>query len=72
MKLTVKNINGKDSGELQVKFPLVEGGKGIHHPTGSLTHRLAHDGLFRAGNKVSVTAGQSWAGARWGLRPPTR
>ena len=28
MKLTVKNINGKDSGELQVKFPLVEGGKG--------------------------------------------
>jgi len=28
MKLTVKDINGKDSGELQVKFPLVEGGKG--------------------------------------------
>jgi large subunit ribosomal protein L4 len=28
MKLTVKNIKGKDSGELQVKFPLVEGGKG--------------------------------------------
>jgi large subunit ribosomal protein L4 len=28
MKLTVKNLNGKDSGELQVKFPLVEGGKG--------------------------------------------
>src|SRR5881628_2571305 len=28
MKLTVKNINGKDSGELQVKFPLIEGGKG--------------------------------------------
>lgn len=28
MKLTVKDIDGKDSGELQVKFPLVEGGKG--------------------------------------------
>src|SRR5213593_1063173 len=27
MKLTVKDINGKDSGQLQVKFPLVEGGK---------------------------------------------
>src|ERR1043165_1559995 len=28
MKLTVKDTNGKDQGELEVKFPLVEGGKG--------------------------------------------
>ncbi|MCI0746143.1 MAG: 50S ribosomal protein L4 [Verrucomicrobia subdivision 3 bacterium] len=28
MKLTVKDIDGKESGELDVKFPLVEGGKG--------------------------------------------
>src|SRR2546423_2404774 len=28
MKLSVKNINGKDQGELEVKFPLVEGGLG--------------------------------------------
>lgn len=28
MKLPVKDISGKDQGELEVKFPLVEGGKG--------------------------------------------
>src|ERR1051326_2668633 len=28
MKLPVKNINGQDQGELEVKFPLVEGGRG--------------------------------------------
>jgi large subunit ribosomal protein L4 len=28
MKLTVKNSKGKDQGELEVKFPLVENGKG--------------------------------------------
>jgi large subunit ribosomal protein L4 len=28
MKLTVKDINGQDQGELEVAFPLIEGGKG--------------------------------------------
>src|ERR1700753_4229348 len=28
MKLTVKNIQGKDQGELEVKIPLIENGKG--------------------------------------------
>src|SRR6266404_6285666 len=28
MKLTIKDIQGKDQGELEVKFPLVENGKG--------------------------------------------
>ena len=28
MKIAIKNIAGKDQGELEVKFPLVEGGKG--------------------------------------------
>ena len=28
MKLTVKNIQGQDAGELEVKFPLIEGGRG--------------------------------------------
>src|SRR5713226_2635011 len=28
MKLPVKDINGKDHGEFEVKFPLVEGGRG--------------------------------------------
>src|SRR3954470_9464397 len=28
MKISIKNIEGKQSGELEVRFPLVEGGKG--------------------------------------------
>jgi large subunit ribosomal protein L4 len=28
MKLTIKDINGKDQGELEVKFPMIENGKG--------------------------------------------
>src|SRR5271166_2983719 len=28
MKLTVKDITGKDQGELEVKFPLIENGSG--------------------------------------------
>ncbi len=28
MKLTIKDIKGNDQGELEVKFPLIEGGKG--------------------------------------------
>src|SRR5438445_13079414 len=28
MKLSVKNIKGQDQGEVQVSFPLVEGGRG--------------------------------------------
>src|SRR5580700_2596060 len=28
MKLTIKDLKGKNQGELEVKFPLVEGGKG--------------------------------------------
>ncbi len=28
MKLTVKDIQGKDQGELEVKFPVIENGKG--------------------------------------------
>src|SRR5438132_12502464 len=28
MKLTIKDAQGKDQGELEVKFPLVENGKG--------------------------------------------
>src|SRR5437773_3635194 len=28
MKLSVKNINGQDQGEVEVKFPVVEGGRG--------------------------------------------
>ena len=54
MKLTVKNINGKDSGELQVKFPLVEGGKGtqaVHDVV------VAHQANQRMGTASTKTMG---------------
>jgi large subunit ribosomal protein L4 len=54
MKLTVKNINGKDSGELQVKFPLVEGGKGtqaVHDVV------VAHQANQRMGTACTKTMG---------------
>ena len=55
MKLTVKNINGKDSGELQVKFPLVEGGKGtqaVHDVV------VAHRANQRMGTACTKTMGE--------------
>src|SRR5512134_2708550 len=55
MKLTVKNINGKDSGELQVKFPLVEGGKGtqaVHDVV------VAHQAARRSGTASTKTMGE--------------
>jgi len=54
MKLTVKNINGKDSGEIQVKFPLVEGGKGtqaVHDVV------VAHQANQRMGTASTKTMG---------------
>ena len=54
MKLTVKNINGKESGELQVKFPLVEGGKGtqaVHDVV------VAHQANQRMGTASTKTMG---------------
>jgi large subunit ribosomal protein L4 len=55
MKLTVKTINGKDSGELQVKFPLVEGGKGtqaVHDVV------VAHQANQRMGTASTKTMGE--------------
>jgi large subunit ribosomal protein L4 len=55
MKLTVKNLNGKDSGELQVKFPLVEGGKGtqaVHDVV------VAHQANQRMGTASTKTMGE--------------
>ena len=44
MKLTVKDIKGKAAGEVEVKFPLVEGGKGT---------QAVHDTVtaYRAGQR---------------------
>src|ERR1019366_7714024 len=38
MKITIKDIKGKDQGELEVKFPLIENGKGtqaVHDTVGA-------------------------------------
>src|SRR3989442_7285097 len=47
MKLSVKNINGQDQGELEVKFPLVEGGRGT---------QAVHDVIvaFRANQRMGT------------------
>src|SRR5208283_550360 len=44
MKIAIKNIAGKDQGELEVKFPLVEDGKGT---------QAVHDAVvaYRAGQR---------------------
>ena len=55
MKLTVKDINGKDRGELQVKFSLVEGGKGtqaVHDVV------VAHQANQRMGTASTKTMGE--------------
>jgi large subunit ribosomal protein L4 len=47
MKLSVKDINGKEQGELEVKFPLVEGGRGT---------QAVHDTVvaFRAAQRMGT------------------
>ena len=47
MKLTVKNMQGQDQGEVEVKFPLVENGKGT---------QAVHDTVvaFRAGRRMGT------------------
>src|SRR5512141_140673 len=47
MKLTIKDIKGNDQGELEVKFPLIEGGKGT---------QAVHDTVvaYRAGQRMGT------------------
>jgi large subunit ribosomal protein L4 len=54
MKISIKNTKGKEAGELEVRFPLVEGGKGT---------QAVHDVVtaFRAGQR-SGTASTKTAG----------
>lgn len=55
MKLAVKDINGKSQGELEVKFPLVEGGKGtqaVHDVV------VAYNANQRSGTACTKTMGE--------------
>src|SRR6266436_9428037 len=55
MKLTVKDRNGKDHGELDVKFPLVEGGKGTQAVHDTV---VAYQAAQRMGTACTKTVGE--------------
>lgn len=55
MKLTVKDINGKDEGELEVTFPLVEGGKGTQAVHDVI---VAYNAAQRSGTACTKTMGE--------------
>src|ERR1700690_2226583 len=55
MKIAIKNIDGKNQGELEVKFPLVEGGKGtqaVHDVV------VAYQAAQRMGTACTKNAGE--------------
>jgi large subunit ribosomal protein L4 len=55
MKISIKNISGKDQGELEVKFPLVENGKGTQAVHDVVT---AYRATQRSGTASTKTAGE--------------
>src|SRR6202453_3754548 len=55
MKLTVKDIEGKDQGELEVKFPIIEDGKGteaVHQTV------VAYNAAQRMGTACTKNVGE--------------
>src|SRR5512144_414277 len=55
MKLTIKDIKGNDQGELEVKFPLIEGGKGTQAVHDTV---VAHQAAQRSGTASTKTMGE--------------
>jgi len=55
MKLTIKDIKGKDQGELEVKFPLVEDGRGTHAVHDTV---VAYQAAQRMGTACTKTMGE--------------
>jgi large subunit ribosomal protein L4 len=55
MKLTVKDINGQEQGELEIKFPLVEGGRGTQAVHDTV---VAHRANQRMGTACTKTVGE--------------
>src|ERR1039457_4239939 len=54
MKIAIKNIAGKDQGELEVKFPLIEDGKGTQAVHDAVT---AYRAAQRSGTACTKTVG---------------
>jgi large subunit ribosomal protein L4 len=55
MKIPVKTIHGQDQGEVEIKFPLVEGGKGTQAVHDTVTAYLANQ---RMGTACTKTMGE--------------
>ena len=55
MKLAIKDLNGNPQGELEVQFPLVEGGRGTQAVHDSIVAYLANQ---RMGTACTKTAGE--------------
>src|ERR1041385_7489366 len=55
MKLPVKDINGKSKGQLEVKFPLVEGGRGTQAVHDTI---VAYQAAQRMGTACTKTMGE--------------
>src|SRR5512143_538567 len=55
MKISIKDLNGKAQGELEVKFPLVEGGKGTQAVHDTV---VAHQAAQRMGTASTKTMGE--------------
>ena len=55
MKISIKNLEGKSQGELEVKFPLVEGGKGTQAVHDTVT---AYRAAQRSGTACTKNVGE--------------
>lgn len=55
MKIAIKNIEGKDQGELEVKFPLIEDGKGTQAVHDTV---VAYQAAQRSGTASTKNAGE--------------
>jgi len=55
MKIAIKNLEGKSQGELEVKFPLVEGGKGTQAVHDAV---VAYQAAQRSGTASTKTVGE--------------
>jgi large subunit ribosomal protein L4 len=55
MKISIKNLDGKSAGELEVKFPLIENGKGTQAVHDAVT---AFRAAQRSGTACTKTAGE--------------
>jgi hypothetical protein len=55
MKIAIKNIKGKDQGELEVKFPLIENGKGTQAVHDAVT---AYRAAQRSGTACTKNVGE--------------